>query len=227
MIAKMLRLEYVMRGIKRRATPGNHRRLPITPMILLLMKQFWAADSGNADSKMLWAASCLCFFGFLRLGEVVAPSESQFDPEANLCFEDIRVDSRSHPTYMQVILKASKTDLFRQGTSLFIGATDSQLCPVAAVLSFMVARGRAAGPLFSWKNGCYLTKDKFVAEIRKVLTAVGLKPEEYAGHSFRIGAATTAAQMGLQDSLIKTLGRWQSSAYTLCIKTPKERCCVE
>ena len=159
MISQMLRLEYILRGIKRRTTPGNRRHLSITPRILLLMKQFWAADPGNADSKMLWAAACLCFFGFLRSGEVVAPSESQFDPETNLCFEDIRMDSHSHPTYMQNILKAPKFDPFRQGTSLFIGATDSQLCPVSAILSFMVARGHTAGPLFSWKDGRYLTRD--------------------------------------------------------------------
>ena len=175
--------------------PGNRRSLPITPRILLLMKQFWAADPENADSKMLWAAAFLCFFGFLRSGKVVVPSKSQFDLEMNLCFEDIHVDSHSHSTYMQVILKASKTDPCRQGTSLFIGATYSQLCLVSAVLSFMVARGHAAGPLFSWKDGCYLTRDQFVIEIRKVLATVGLKPEEYAGHSFRIGAATTAVQM--------------------------------
>ena len=38
--------------------------------------------------------------------------------------------------------------------------------------------------------------------------------------SFRIGAATTAASQGIQDSVIKMLGRWQSSAYILYICTP-------
>ena len=35
----------------------------------------------------------------------------------------------------------------------------------------------------------------------------------YAGHSLRIGVATTAAMAGVEDAMIQTLGRWQSAAY--------------
>jgi len=42
---------------------------------------------------------------------------------------------------------------------------------------------------------------------------------DYVGHSFRIGAATMASEQGIQDSLIQTLGRWKSSAYTRYIGT--------
>ena len=36
------------------------------------------------------------------------------------------------------------------------------------------------------------------------------------------GAATMAASCRLQDSLIKTLGRWESAAYTMYIRMPRE-----
>ena len=42
----------------------------------------------------------------------------------------------------------------------------------------------------------------------------------YAGHSRRIGAATTAAARGLEDSTIQMLCRWKSLAYLEYIRIP-------
>ena len=50
-----------------------------------------------------------------------------------------------------------------------------------------------------------------------------IRHAQYAGHSFRIGAATTAAAAGVEDSIIKTLGRWESAAYLLYLRIPRER----
>ena len=158
-------------------------------------------------------------FGFLRSGEVVAPNQHEFDPGTTLCYSDILVDSKLKPTMIQATIKASKTDPFRQGVSLYLGATGMQLCPVTAVLAYMVVRGNSPGPLFHWQNGSYLTRESFINSLREVLTSAGYPPEKYAGHSFRIGAATTAARCGIPDSLIQTLGRWQSSAYMRYIRT--------
>ena len=47
----------------------------------------------------------------------------------------------------------------------------------------------------------------------ETLQSTGMDTMNFNGHSFRIGAATAAAQAGLSDALIKTLGRWKSSAY--------------
>ena len=56
-----------------------------------------------------------------------------------------------------------------------------------------------------------------------MFTEVWLEASEFAGHRFRIGAATTAAARGVEDSLIKTLGHWESSAYpVICAYTEGE-----
>ena len=58
-----------------------------------------------------------------------------------------------------------------------------------------------------------------MASMRTALSRAGYTAKDYAGHSFHIGAATTAAERGIQDSLMKTLGRWESSVYTRYIRT--------
>ena len=156
---------------------------------------------------------------------MVSPSESVYDPEWHLSLDDVRVDSLDAPSRLEVTLKASKTDPFRQGHVLHVGATNQPVCPVAAVLSYMVVRGKNPGPLFTWGNQKFLTRAGFVEGLRRALASAGLKPGNYADHSFRIGAASTAARCGIQDSLIKTLGRWESSAYTRYIRTSPDTIC--
>ncbi len=41
----------------------------------------------------------------------------------------------------------TKTDRFWKGVSIYIGRTGCPLCPVAAILSYMVKRGSSGGPL--------------------------------------------------------------------------------
>ena len=123
----------------------------------------------------------------------------------------------------RIKLKKSKTDPFRQGIDIFVGRTFGQLCPVAAILAYLAIRGPDTGSLFMFADGQFLMQDRFVTGVRGALTAAGLDCSQYAGHSFRIGAATTAAQKGIKDSTIKMLGRWQSSAYLLYIRTPRDQ----
>ena len=113
----------------------------------------------------------------------------------------------AEPSAMTVHLKSSKTDLFRKGVALVIGTGNTEICPVAAVLSYMVQRGQAPGPLFLFGDGYYLTRATLMAAIRSALSWVGINEKLYSGHIFRIGAATMADLCGIQDSLIKVLGR--------------------
>ena len=97
-IGLMPKLEYVLKGAKKKTPASVRQRLPITPQILLKLKQVWQKNPGKRDAQMLWAAAYLCFFGVLRSGEVVAPSDRMYDAQSHLCFDDIQVDNRASPT---------------------------------------------------------------------------------------------------------------------------------
>ena len=79
----------------------------------------------------------MCLFGFLRVGDIVVPSDSRFDSTSHLVFGDLRVNDVITPQYWKIRVKASKTDPFRQGVSVFLGATGRAVRPVASILSYM------------------------------------------------------------------------------------------
>ena len=59
--------------------------------------------------------------------------------------------------------------------------------------------------------------DRLVRDLRTALAAAGVDASEYVGHSFPIGAASTAVMYGMPEYLIKTLGQWESAAYNYVI----------
>ena len=122
---------------------------------------------------------------------------------------------------------------FPEGVLVFLGKiswgcqiscdTGSELCPVAAMADYLCARGMAPGPLFLLTDGKVLSRQRFVDAVRDALKKAKIDQTKYCGHSFRIGAATTAAAKGLEDSIIKTLGRWESTAYLQYVKIPRQQ----
>ena len=74
--------------------------------------------------------------------------------------------------------------------------------------------GNRAGPLFSGGRFSPLSRVHATATLRQLLCNTNAKPSCYANHSFRIGAATTAAAASWLPTLIKTLH--MKLAYNIC-----------
>ena len=113
------------------------------------------------------------------------------------------------PETMKVHLKCSKTDLVKEGTDVFLVHTNDELCPVAAMLPWLVLKGKEDGPLFQFQSGAHLPVAALYHASR-ALTSANIDPSGFSGHSFCIRAATTATKVGLPDSIIKQLGQWKS-----------------
>ena len=149
---------------------------------------------------MLWAAFTLAFYGFLRVSE----------------YTDLRwCDVTSFPDHITIVLHQSKTDPFRRGCTVVVYSTKSSTCPVHAFERYQRLSGSiiVTSPLFQAGRFRPLSRAAVTKTIRLLLHHAGVDDRRYASHSFRIGAATTAAAAGLPTWLIKQLGRWSSNAY--------------
>ena len=127
------------------------------------------------------------------------------------------------PVVRQIADQTVADDPFRRGVSIVLGRTRADLCPVKALLAYLARRRFAPGPLFLFENGEALSRAALVDQVRRALTTAGIDATRFAGHSFRIGAVTTAAARGLYESIIQTLGRWKSAAFMRYIRLDEQQ----
>ena len=143
-------------------------RLPITAHLLKQIKATLEC-SEYPEGRLLWAVCCSAFFGFFRLGELLLPAGTAFDSTRHLGWGDMAVDDPQSPTMVRFRLKQSKLDQFGRGANIVLGRTGLELCPVAAVLSYVAVRGTRQGPFFIARTGKPLTKSKFITDLREIL----------------------------------------------------------
>jgi len=99
----------------------------------------------------------------------------------------------------------------------------SPFCPVQMMLDYCKVRLFSPGPLFCIHNRP-VTITQFNAQLRSCLSFCALDSGRYKRHSFRIGAACHAADLGFPDSQIRALGRWKSDAFLKAIYPKRHPC---
>ena len=173
------------------------------------------------------AAIKLAFFGFMRSGEFTIKTDKHtaFDPSTHLTRGSINFyPSFNNPTYLTVTFPASKTDPFRKGVTISIASVNARTCAVKALQHLFRTDPRAPdAPLFCNPDGSPLQYSIFISQLRLLLANAGYDASQYSGHSFRRGAASSAAQAGFTEYEIQQLGRWRSDAYKLYIDASHSR----
>ena len=214
------RLRRVLQGIHRSQGTARPPRRPITRDILGSIHRVLSLSNSGFGALMFWSACLLAFFGLLRVSEFT--TSPPFDPARHLAPTDVEFLPGDPSPGIRLRIKVSKTDPVGAGHCLYIGVTGTHLCPVRALRSYLARCGSGAGPLFVWADRSPLTADQVNHFLRVILSRAGVVGP-FSSHSFRIGAATSAAAAGLPDHLIQTLGRWTSQAYRRYIRTPPDR----
>ena len=217
--ANLKRLQLVLNGVKRSHYTKSRPRYPIT-FVVLKKVCLWLRKNSNFEHLLLEAMSTVAFFGFLRCGEFTVDSCERFDPAFNLCISDMTFLNDT----VHLRLKISKTDPFRQEVTIKLFETGNIICPFKICCRYMKERLKnnpsAEEPLFVDLSGFAVTRAKCLSLFSNALNSVGYHSEQYSSHSFRIGAASIAGTVHMEDQMIKLLGRWSSDAYCWYIKTP-------
>src|SRR5205807_1533868 len=95
-------------------------------------------------------------------------------------------------------------------------------CPVGAMKQLIASDTHRAprAPLFCIGRAEQqpFTREHVVRKLQELGTNSGLGLASWNGHSFRRGAATWAAEVGISEVQIQTLGCWRSDAYKAYIE---------
>jgi len=210
----------LLQGLDKSASRPD-RRLPITfDRLCSLVAQLPATCYDEFEATLFRATFSLAFFAFLRISELLGGGSCA---RRGLQMSDVQLG-----VGLTVFISGSKTDQRGKGTTLYTPPATAYplVCPVQAMHRFLAMRSSQATQLFVHQDGSPLTRRQFQAVLTKAAAALGWDTNRYTSHSFRIGAATTAAANGMSEDFIKTRGRWASAAFRTYIR-PSSAACLE
>ncbi|CAG2200662.1 unnamed protein product [Mytilus edulis] len=168
-------------------------RLPITYDILVkLVKALPKVIVGIYNQVLLKAMMSTAYFCFLRIGEIAVKTESEIYRVIQR--EDIKFERvNGHVSNMTITMKFYKHSNLQSKTLSIARRPENYLCPVKAIEEYLRLQNCPHGPLFRFKCGKPVSGFYFNSSLKSLLNFVGLDTNFYKGHSFRIGAATSAA----------------------------------
>jgi hypothetical protein len=204
------------KGLKRVLGDARGQKLPITPSILLSIRQLLSFT--NPLHVSFWAVCLVAFFSFFRKSNLLPENSALFNPQQHLSVPNISFTNQG----ALISVSWSKTIQYQNRTLTiplpFMPA--SPLCPSTALwLSIQQSTPQGVSPFqyHSVSGLTFLTYPHFLHLLKSFLQQLGINPGYYSGHSFRRGGASFALQAGANPELVQAQGDWRSEAYKLYI----------
>jgi len=199
--------------------PHNSRRAMTLPLLRIFGDKIHSSSWSKLLAQCMWTAGVLAFFGTIRMGELLAPSDFFWDPTATLTWGDIIF--RKEDDSVIIHLKLPKTHI-KEGE--FVDIFKFQhfgCCPVAALkklkkMEIQAGWGKAQDPVFILESGKLLTTASFNLHLKEIFKDFcDYKVNSILCHSFRAGIPSQLARFPelMSSDDIKGWGRWTSDSY--------------
>ena len=173
-------------------------RLPITlPVLQKLIESSATLSISEFQCCQFRAMRTTAFFAFLRIGEMTYNSAKD---ASNLILQvqnvSKLVDSSNYVVALNITFGNFKHSYNQCPFTIFLHRQNS-CCLLQFLLEYLARQGNRPGPLFLNPDNNPVSR-KFFADLHSPsLKACGLDSTRYKGHSFRIGAASFAAERGI------------------------------
>lgn len=209
-----LRLSYVLKGVENLRPESSKRppRPPITVQMLLFLHH--DLDLNNPFDACVEFAATSAFWGQIRLGEILSPTQDNWDLELIPSQHHMRPP---HTSAGSRLLHLPNTKVAgRKGENISLCRQYGPSDPTSTFTNHMRINDIPADyPLYSYKISASkyraLTKRKFLSRCNEVWSKHGLPIS--TGHSFRIGGTTELLLAGVAPHIVKLMGRWSSDAF--------------
>ena len=208
-------VKHMLTGAKRLRSKPDARKPILLPDLYKIVDSIEAIQISPYNKCLLQAMYLVAFHAFLRIGEITQHS-TQADNH-NLTINSIKWELDSVIIHMKTYKHSHNRPV-----SLRIDQQHQKVnyCPVRALKRYLTLRGAAPGYLFCLSNGKPVSRFQFTNWLQESLMTAGLSSSSFKSHSFRIGAATTAASLGISDDKIRLMGRWHSDSFKKYIRIP-------
>ena len=194
-------------------------RLPITlPILVCTMKGLDIFCVSQYELFMFKAMCAMAFFAFLRISEITVSKQDSVNGNLLQLDQVSRKHSGKGNVVSLIITFKSYKHNNNQNPFSIVLNRQPKACPVQSFLDYVSVRGTVHGPLFINHNSSPVLRSGFSKMFGSVIRICNMDPNRYKGHSFRIGAATYAAEQGVSDDKIRHLGRWKSDAFKKYIR---------
>ena len=199
----------ILKGFTATGPAVEAKRPPISATTLEAMLQALPSFAAPYEAALLKAVFTVAFYGCFRASEYLQGA----DADKCLRLRDISLEA---PGSLVISVKKTKTNQHGPPQQVCLPTQQGISCPVTAMREFLGVRPQSLGPnsaLFF----CTTRRGPFTAkhlnnQMKKLLASIGVpNAHTYSSHSFRIGAATTAASRGATLVEIQALGRWNSN----------------
>jgi len=123
---------------------------------------------------MMWAICCTVSFGSLCCSDFTISSQQTCDLTVHLLIEDLAIDSTTTPSVVKLTIRQSETNPFCKGADLYLGKKEADLCPILAILPYLVVTGPSPGALFALADGKPLTCHYLTASLYATLSKASI-----------------------------------------------------